>query len=47
VTCATPGWIFPRLDRHPQEIVKHLRAGRRQRTQRSGGRQAIDTGGAP
>jgi hypothetical protein len=36
-----------RLDRHPQEIVKHLRAGRRQRTQRRGGRQAIDTGTAP
>lgn len=33
-----------RLDRHPQEIVKHLRAGRRQRGQRSGGRQTLDTG---
>ncbi|HSS05239.1 MAG TPA: hypothetical protein VLK89_08665 [Solirubrobacterales bacterium] len=36
-----------RLDRHPQEIVKHLRAGRRQRPRRSGGRQTIDTETAP
>lgn len=35
------------LDRHPQEIVKHLRAGRRQRGKHSGGRQIIDTGTAP
>jgi hypothetical protein len=32
-----------RLDRHPQEIVKHLRAGRR--SSRPGGRQTLDTGG--
>lgn len=34
-----------RLDRHPQEIVKHLAGSRRQRPGRaSGGRQTLDTG---
>ncbi len=33
------------LDRHPQEIAKHLRASRR-RSQSSGGRQSLDTRGA-
>ena len=34
-----------RLDRHPQEIVKHLAAARRQQPGRaSGGRQTLDTG---
>jgi hypothetical protein len=33
-----------RLDRHPQEIVKHLAAPRRQPSQASGGRQTLDTG---
>lgn len=35
-----------RLDRHPQEIVKHLAAPRRQPGQASGGRQNLDTGAA-
>jgi hypothetical protein len=36
-----------RLDRHPQEIVKHLAGSRRQQPGRaSGGRQTLDTGAA-
>jgi hypothetical protein len=36
-----------RLDRHPQEIVKHLASSRRQQPGRaSGGRQTLDTGTA-
>jgi hypothetical protein len=32
-----------RLDRHPQEILKHLSAPRRQRGRAGGGRQTLDT----
>jgi hypothetical protein len=35
-----------RLDRHPQEIAKHLAAPRRQPGRASGGRQTLDTGAA-
>ncbi|MGN6814908.1 MAG: hypothetical protein ACTHK3_02345 [Solirubrobacterales bacterium] len=35
-----------RLDRHPQEIVKHLAGLRRQPGRASGGRQTLDTGAA-
>ncbi len=35
-----------RLDRHPQEIVKHLAGSRRQPGRASGGRQTLDTGAA-
>lgn len=33
-----------RLDRHPLEIVKHLRRGRRRPAQPGGGQQTLDTG---
>ena len=35
-----------RLDRHPQEIVRHLAGPRRSRGRVSGGRQTLDTGAA-
>ncbi|HWC08199.1 MAG TPA: hypothetical protein VG458_04025 [Solirubrobacterales bacterium] len=38
--------ILGRLDRHPQAIVRHLAAPRRQPGQASGGRQTLDTGAA-
>jgi hypothetical protein len=37
------GETLDRLDRHPQEILKHLTAPRRQRGSAIGGRQTLDT----